>query len=229
MQGIQLVIFDCDGVLVDSEILAARAEAAILAEAGHEIEPEELAERYAGLTTKDMLLAIEAESGLPLQATLLDRMREATDRRLAADVRALDGARQAIARLGLPSCVCSNSRPERIELMLSRTGLLPLFEGRIFSAVATPTKKPKPAPDVFLHAAGEMKADTARCLVMEDSRHGVAAARAAGMRVVGFTGASHAWPGLADQLTEAGAETVISRWGDFAAVLAALSEWARID
>ncbi|MCV0395691.1 MAG: HAD family hydrolase [Rhizobiaceae bacterium] len=229
MQGIELVILDCDGVLVDSEIVAARAEAELLTGVGYAIEPEELAERFAGLTTKDMLLAVEEEAGIPLQASLLERMREATDRRLAREVKAIEGAREAIARLRLPCCVCSNSRTERIELMLNRTGLLPLVAGRIFSASASEEIRPKPAPDVFLHAAREMKVEPARCMVVEDSRHGVAAARAAGMRVIGFTGASHAWPGLADLLTETGAETVIGRWSDFGPVLEALSDWSPIE
>ena len=98
--------------------------------------------------------------------------------------------------------------------------------GTIFSSLDTPSKKPKPAPDVFLHAAAAMAADPARTFVIEDSVHGIAGARAAGMRVIGFTGASHSYPGHADALTEAGAETVIRRWADFKGVVAALSEWS---
>ena len=202
MSTIDLVIFDCDGVLVDSEIIAARVEAEIITAAGVEIEADEIMTRYSGLTVKDMLLAIESERGVPLQASLLDRMREATDRSLKSQVQAIDGVRAAVAGLRLPFCVCSNSRPERIELMLEKTGLLPLFSGRIFSAQATPTARPKPAPDVFLHAAGEMKAEPKRTIVVEDSVHGIAGARAAGMRVIGFTGGSHTFPGHADRLTE---------------------------
>jgi beta-phosphoglucomutase-like phosphatase (HAD superfamily) len=128
-----------------------------------------------------------------------------------------------------PYCICSNSRLERIELMLGRTGLLPLFDGRIYSAQEIPSKRSKPAPDVFLHGAAAMSVEPAKCFVIEDSVHGVHGARAAGMRVIGFTGASHTWPGHADALTEAGAETVINRWSDFAAVVAALSEWSDYD
>ncbi|MDP3896004.1 MAG: HAD-IA family hydrolase [Mesorhizobium sp.] len=224
-----LVIFDCDGVLVDSEIIAARVEAEMLTDAGFPIEAEELAERYAGLTFKDIMLAVEAESEIPFQASMIERTEKLVDKRLAAEVRAIDGAREAVARTAAPRCICSNSSQERLKAMLTKTALLPLFEGRIFSALDTASKLPKPAPDVFLHAAAAMKADPAKTFVIEDSVHGVHGARAAGMRVIGFTGAAHSWPGHADRLTEAGAETVIRRWSDLAAVLAALSEWSEVE
>lgn len=225
-QVIQLVIFDCDGVLVDSEIIAARVETALLAEAGYEIDPVEFAGRYAGLTFRDILLRIEAETGQVFQASLLDRQRAELDRRLAREVRAISGAREAVAAVTLPRCVCSNSRPERLDIMLTKAGLKPLFGDRIFSAVALPEPKPKPAPDVFLHAAAQMKVDPHNCMVIEDSVHGVAAAKSAGARVIGFTGGSHSYPGHADILMEAGAETVINRWPDLAPVLEALAVWS---
>jgi HAD superfamily hydrolase (TIGR01509 family) len=226
MSAMDLVIFDCDGVLVDSEVIAARVEADLITSAGFEISPEEISLDYAGLTFKDILLRIEQKAQIPFQASLIDQAEALTDRRLAAEVRAIDGAREAVRSVEGPRCVCSNSRPERIELMLGKTGLLPLFEGRIFSSLATPSGKPKPAPDVFLHAAGRMNADPARTFVIEDSVHGIAGARAAGMRVIGFTGASHSYPGHADALTDAGAETVIRRWAELQPVLAALAEWS---
>lgn len=221
-----LVIFDCDGVLVDSEILAARVEAEVLTAAGFEISAEELAETYAGLTFKDILMRVEEISNIPFQISLLDRAEELVDRRLRAEVRAIEGVHEAVAAVPVPFCICSNSRSERIDFMLEKVRLLPLFSGRIFSAMETPTGKPKPAPDVFLHAARTLGADPSRCFVIEDSVHGVAGAQAAGMRVIGFTGASHSYPGHADALTEAGAETVIRRWPELKSVLAALSDWS---
>jgi len=221
-----LVIFDCDGVLVDSEIIAARVEADLLTAAGFPIEAEELAEVYAGLTFKDIMLKIEEQSQIPFQASLIDQAEKLVDQRLAAEVRAIEGAHEAVGAVATARCICSNSSSERLEMTLGRTRLLPFFSGRIFSSLDTPSKKPKPAPDVFQHAATTLGADPARTFVVEDSVHGVAGARAAGMRVVGFTGASHSYPGHADALTEAGAETVIRRWADFAGVIAALSEWS---
>lgn len=221
-----LVIFDCDGVLVDSEIIAARVEAELLTLAGFEISAEEIAESYAGLTFKDIMMRVEAKSAIPFQASMIDRAEELVDRKLRSDVRAIDGAREAVAAVTAPRCVCSNSRSERIEFMLEKVGLLPFFTGRIFSALEIPSKKTKPAPDVFLFAAEKLNADPANTFVIEDSVHGVAGARAAGMRVIGFTGAAHSYPGQADALTEAGAETVIRRWAELGGTIAALSEWS---
>ncbi len=221
----QLVIFDCDGVLVDSEIIAARVEASLISAAGFEISAEDIAVHYAGLTFRDILLRLESEANIPFQANLIDKAETAVDERLKREVRMIEGAGQAVLSVQGPRCICSNSTPERLDAMLTRTGLKVLFEDRIFSSVATPSKRPKPAPDVFLHAAGQMGADPAETFVVEDSVHGIAGAKAAGMRVIGFTGGSHTYPGHADQLTEAGAETVINRWRDFNAVLAALSEF----
>ncbi|TIW76435.1 MAG: HAD family hydrolase, partial [Mesorhizobium sp.] len=104
--------------------------------------------------------------------------------------------------------------------------LLPFFAGRIFSGLDIPSKKTKPAPDVFLYAAEKLGANPKNTFVIEDSVHGIAGARAAGMRVIGFTGAGHSYPGHADALTEAGAETVIRRWAELNSTIAALSEWS---
>jgi HAD superfamily hydrolase (TIGR01509 family) len=221
-----LVIFDCDGVLVDSEIIAARIEAELLTLAGYEISAEELAETYAGLTFKDIMLRVEEKSAIPFQASLIDRAEAMVDRKLRSDVRAIDGVREAVATVTTQRCICSNSPSERIEFILEKVGLLPFFASRIFSALETPTGKTKPAPDVFLLAAEKLNANPENTFVIEDSVHGVAGARAAGMRVIGFTGAGHSYPGHADALTEAGAETVIRRWAELKSVIAALSEWS---
>ena len=226
MSRTDLIIFDCDGVLVDSEIIAARVEAELLTAAGYEIEAEDLARLYAGLTFRDIMLRIEKESQQLFQATLIDEAEAMVDRKLRNEVRAIEGVHEAVASVTTKRCICSNSGASRLEAMLTRTQLLPFFEGRIFSSLDTPSAKPKPAPDVFLHAASVMEADPRKTFVVEDSVHGVAGARSAGMRVIGFTGASHSHPGHADMLTEAGAETVIRRWADFPAVVAALSEWS---
>jgi beta-phosphoglucomutase-like phosphatase (HAD superfamily) len=141
-------------------------------------------------------------------------------------VRPIEGAGQAVASVTGPRCLGSNSSTKRVKLSLTRAGLMPLFEGLIFSGLEIPSKRTKPAPDVFLYAAEKLEADPKQTFVIEDSVHGVAGAKAAGMRVIGFTGAAHSYPGHADRLTEAGAETVIRRWAEFPAVLAALCEWA---
>lgn len=222
-----LVIFDCDGVLADSEIIAARVEAQLLTAAGFEITPEELAQTYAGLTFRDILLRIEQETQTPFQASLIDEAARQVDKRLAREVRIIDGALEAVLSVKSKRCICSNSGTKRLDTTMTRIGLKPLFEGAIFSVLDLPSGQPKPAPDIFLHSARKMGADPANSFVIEDSVHGVAGAVAAGMRVIGFTGASHSFSGHADLLTEAGAETVIHRWADFPAVISALSQWSQ--
>ncbi|MBX3596977.1 MAG: HAD family hydrolase [Rhizobiaceae bacterium] len=220
-----LVIFDCDGVLIDSEIIAARVESELLTDAGYPISPEEIAALYSGLNFSEIMLRIEQVANIPFQATLIDKAEALTDQRLR-DVRQIEGAAQAIASVTVPRCICSNSTAERLKMTLATTGLDRFFVDRVFSAMSVPDGKPKPAPDVFLYAAGQLRANPANTFVIEDSVHGIHGAKTAGMRVIGFTGGSHSYPGHADILTEAGAETVINRWRDLEPVLAALSEWA---
>jgi HAD superfamily hydrolase (TIGR01509 family) len=226
MSGFDLILFDCDGVLVDSEIIAARVESQLLTEAGYPISVEEMGERFAGMTWKNILLSIEKEADIPLSASLLDKSEKLLDARLERDVKIIDGVKFALARLTTQRCICSNSSSARLDMMLTKVGLKPYFAPHIYSAKDLGPDRVKPKPDIFLHGAQQFGVDPSRCLVVEDSTHGVHAARAAGMRVVGFTGASHTYPSHADRLTDAGAETVISRMQDLPAVVAALGEWA---
>ena len=225
MEGFDLIIFDCDGVLVDSEIIAAEVESRLLTEAGYPIGVEEMGERFAGMTWHNILLTIEREASIPLSATLLDKSEKLLDARLANEVKVIDGVKFALSRLRRPYCICSNSASHRLDLMLTRVGLKEIFAPHIYSAKDLGPDRVKPKPDIFLHGAAQFGADPARTLVIEDSVHGIQGARAAGMRVVGFTGASHTYPSHADRLTDAGAETVISRMSDLPGVIAALAEW----
>jgi len=228
MDGLDLIIFDCDGVLVDSEIIAAEVESRLLTEAGYPIEAGELAERFAGLTWKDILLAVEREAAIPLQASLLAKSEKILDERLGKSVKGIEGVAAALRQIDAPRCICSNSSDRRLELMLKRTGYFDFFAPNIFSAKSLGENRTKPKPDVFLHAAERMKADPARTIVIEDSVHGVTGARAAGMRVIGFTGASHAYPALAGRLMDAGAETVIARMAELPATVKALAGWSEL-
>ena len=128
-------------------------------------------------------------AAIPFKVSLIDQAEELVDQRLKNEVRTIEGAREAIASVTTKRCICSNSRTERIGFMLEKTGLGPFFTGRIFSSLETPSGKPKPAPDVFLHAASTLGANPANTFVIEDSVHGIAGAKLAGMRVIGFTGA----------------------------------------
>jgi len=225
MQGFDLIIFDCDGVLVDSEIIAAQVESALLTEAGYPISVEEMAERFAGMTWKNILLQVEKDASIPFSASLLDKSEKLLDLKLESEVQAIAGVEAAVARLALKRCICSNSSSARLDMMLGKVGLKPLFAPNIFSAKDLGPDRVKPKPDVFLHGAEKMGVSPSRTVVVEDSIHGIHAARSAGMRVIGFTGASHSYPSHADHLTDAGAETVISRMSDLPGVVAALSEW----
>ncbi len=225
MAAPSLIIFDCDGVLVDSEIIAAEVDAALLTEAGYPISAEDMAERFAGLTWQDILLSVEREAGIPLSASLLDKSEKLLDERLKNEVQAVEDIVEVVSALKLPKCICSNSSSERLKLMLERVGLYELFAPHIFSAKEVGAKKTKPAPDVFLYAAQQFGVDPKDAIVIEDSVHGIHGARAAGMRVIGFTGGAHTYPGHADKLTDAGAETVIHRHKDLAGVIEALSIW----
>jgi len=223
--GFDLIIFDCDGVLVDSEIIAAEVESGLLTEAGYPISAEEMSERFAGMTWQNILFEIEREASIPLSASLLDKSEKLLDVRLEQDVKAIPGVAQALARLPLPRCICSNSSSARLDMMLTKVGLKPLFAPHIYSAKDLGPDRAKPKPDIFLHGAAQFDMHPSQVVVVEDSVHGVHAARSAGMRVIGFTGASHTYPSHADRLTDAGAETVISRMSDLPGVVEALAEW----
>ncbi|MGW9232682.1 HAD family hydrolase [Pseudorhizobium sp. NPDC055634] len=226
MSGFDLIIFDCDGVLVDSEIIAAQVESKLLTEAGYPISVEEMGERFAGMTWRNILLQVEKEVDIPLSASLIDKSEKLLDARLARDVKIIDGVRLALSKMTQQRCICSNSSAHRLDMMLEKVGLKPYFAPHIFSAKDLGPDRVKPKPDIFLHAAEAFGVKPSNVLVIEDSVHGIHGARAAGMRVVGFTGASHTYPSHADRLTDAGAETVISRMADLPAVTAALTEWA---
>lgn len=228
MSSPDLIIFDCDGVLVDTETIAARSEAQLLTEAGYPVTAEDMMERYAGMTFTDILKEVEREAGIPLQASLIEKSERLLDQRLAREAKSVPGAAQALADAHVPTCVCSNSSEGRLDITLTRSGLKPLVEGRVYSASQLGLKS-KPAPDVFLHAAEARGAKPANTFVIEDSVPGVTAAKAAGMRVIGFTGGSHSYPAHADRLIEAGAETVISRLADLHPLIEAMAEFGVLD
>jgi HAD superfamily hydrolase (TIGR01509 family) len=220
-----LYAFDCDGVLVDSEILASKVDAEHLTEVGYPITPEEVSRRFAGLTSREIMEIVGTELGRPLPESFFEETRVEIDRRLAQSLKAVAGVHELLDRLKEPRCICSNSSGERLKLSLEKTELYDRFEPYVYSAVEVGDRRPKPAPNVYLHAAEQFSVDPREMLVLEDSIFGVTAAVAAGARVVGFTGGSHAWPGLGDLLIEAGAETVIRRLADLPKVAAALMVW----
>ena len=184
-----LVLFDCDGVLVDSERLVIDIDVAAVTAAGWPMTREQAIEAFVGRSDADVMAMIEAQVGHPLPPGW-DAAWEADYRRVFDELlEPVPGVRAAVEQVvarGRRTCVASSGSHDKMRRTLARTGLAHLFEGRIFSA--TEVERGKPAPDLFLHAASRMQVDPDRCVVVEDSRYGVAAARSAGMRVVGFAG-----------------------------------------
>jgi HAD superfamily hydrolase (TIGR01509 family) len=219
------IMFDCDGVLVDSEIIASAVDAELFTRLGYEITPDQVTRRFAGLTAKAIAEIVEAELGRPLPDAFFAEHQEELDRRLAAELKAVPGIHDLLDRLDGPRCICSNSSGARLKISLEKTRLYDRFKPYIYSAVEVGNYEPKPAPNVYLHALKAFGVPAREALVVEDSVFGIAAARAAGARVVGFTGGAHTWPGHADLLTEAGAETVIRRFSDLPKVAEAFMAW----
>jgi HAD superfamily hydrolase (TIGR01509 family) len=217
--GPDLVIFDCDGVLVDSEPIFNRAHAAILSDCGYRITPELVGDRFCGISDAEMLAAIEREWGKRLPADYRERVTALTDKACATELTSFPGLVEALDRIPARVCVASSSSPERIRKSLGIVGLLDRFEPNIFSAVMV--ARSKPAPDLFLHAAREMSADPARTVVIEDSVPGVRAAVAAKMAVIGFCGGSHCPAGHADILRRNGATAVLADFRDLPASISA--------
>ena len=183
---LDLVIFDCDGVLVDSERLMVRVEVALLAELGWPLSEAEVVERFMGRSPAAMAEAVRAQLGDGLPADWQERLDRGYRTAYEAELRPVDGVVEALDRITVPTCVASSGSHEAIRHTLGLTGLLGRFEGRIFSA--TEVAEGKPAPDLFLHAAARMGAEPHACAVVEDSRYGVEAARAAGMHAFGYAG-----------------------------------------
>ncbi|WP_336278971.1 HAD family hydrolase [Bartonella sp. CB175] len=229
MPQIDLVIFDCDGVLVDSEYLSVKIGSQLLKQIGYEISPEEFSKHYAGLTFIDLLKKVEQETKKIISAHLIDQMSELFRAQIKTELRAIDGIREAleVIKSRYPYCICSNSGSVDIQEMLTISDLYDLFDdkNKVFSAPEVGTKKAKPAPDVFLFAAQQLHVKPTNTIVIEDSIHGVTAAKTAGMRVVGFTGGSHSYPSHSNALVDAGAETSITTHAHLPEVLEAMAVW----
>jgi HAD superfamily hydrolase (TIGR01509 family) len=219
-----LTIFDCDGVLIDSEIISAEVNAEHFREIGFEISAAEINERFVGMTGPQIMAVIEEEIGRAVPEDFETRVEAEIDRRLAR-VKPIAGVHDLLDLLDGPRCICSNSSSARLRLSLEATQLWDRFRPYVFSAADVRQGRGKPHPDVFLHAAETFAVDPATVVVIEDSATGVTAASAAGMRVIGFVGGAHTWQGHAERLMDAGAETVVRRLNEVPAVVEALRGW----
>lgn len=186
----KLVIFDCDGVLVDSEPLSIDVLVRVLRKAGVDMDADEATERFLGKSLKTTTDILHEDYGLAVDDHFLERMRLDLYQRFRQELQPVAGVSAALDLLDIPRCVASSSQMERIRLSLTITGLIDKLAPYLFSS--TMVARGKPAPDLFLHAAAEMATLPENCIVVEDSPAGIEAAQAAGMRVFAFAGASHA-------------------------------------
>ena len=212
-----LVIFDCDGVLIDSQVIQCRIDAVELTRLGFTVTAEELARQFIGTATKDVQAHVETKLGRPLPSDFEVTRDRLVDAAYKTELRAVAGVAELLGRIGLPVCVASNAQLDRLREVLALTGLLNYFEPNVFGADLV--ARPKPAPDLFLHAAACLNVSPPHCVVIEDSETGIRAAKAAGMQVLGFYGAGHCFPGYEQVLIAAGASAVFRSMGELLALL----------
>jgi HAD superfamily hydrolase (TIGR01509 family) len=213
LQDLDLIIFDCDGVLVDSEVLSCQCLSESLATYGIALGLTEALELFLGLNTAAVLQHYGGQ-GRPIPTSFLTDLKSRVRRTFQAALQPIPGVASLLDRLHTPFCLASSSDLERVSLSLARTGLASYFGDRLYTSQMV--ARGKPAPDLFLYAAEKMQAEPARTLVIEDSLSGITAAKAAGMTVWGFFGGSHyqSRDGRAI-LRAAGADKVFDRMADF--------------
>lgn len=212
-----LVIFDCDGVLVDSERIAHEVLNGMLAERGLALSFDETVQRFIGTSLPVCLQRVGELLGGPTPPEFMPEFARRTRLAFQAGLTVVPGVEAVLDGLAGPCCVASNGNHAKVNFTLGHTGLLHRFEGRIFTAEDVP--RPKPAPDLFLHAAQRMGATPGDTTVVEDTPTGIAAARAAGMRAIGFAAMTPAW-----RLREAGADVVVATMPEVGQLLAQAGE-----
>jgi HAD superfamily hydrolase (TIGR01509 family) len=220
-QLLKLVIFDCDGVLVDSEPISIDLLLELIQSAGGDMSRQVAYERYLGQSIAKIVGDLEAEHSLSVSGGLLDSMRLGLYERFRRELRPIEAVGEALANLAIPYCVATSSQPERVKLSLAVTGLLPRFGDNIFCA--SMVTHGKPAPDLFIYAAKRMGVEPQACVVVEDSPAGIIAAKSAGMRVIGFTGGSHAVPARLDtKIRKLSPDLILSDMRDLQGAIATL-------
>jgi HAD superfamily hydrolase (TIGR01509 family) len=202
--GRGLIIYDFDGVIADSEVLANAVLAEIVTELGRPTTLEDSYHQYMGKRFAEVVAAIETSVGTPLPDGFAEAYQAQTLARFRRDLCAVPGAREHIAAFSeTAKCIASSSSPDRLALCLDVLGLQSVFGPYVFSASSV--ARGKPHPDIFLHAAERMGVAPAHCVVIEDSTSGVEAGRAAGMTVIGLLAGGHIQPGHDQRLRLAGA------------------------
>jgi HAD superfamily hydrolase (TIGR01509 family) len=213
-----LIIFDCDGVVIDSMRLLTEVESEAYESVGINMSPKELALRFSGVGDFEVYRILAQETGRVIPPDMAARIERRKKEVFAERLKPVDGIREAVAAIETtPRCIASGTAVDLLHYSLRIAGLYDLFAPHIYSAEMVP--RGKPCPDLFLHAANEMGYAPETCLVIEDGVAGVKAGRAAEMRVFGFTGGSHCDPEHADRLKAAGAELVFSNMRELPALI----------
>ncbi|HET7333522.1 MAG TPA: HAD-IA family hydrolase [Rhizomicrobium sp.] len=221
---ISALIFDCDGVLVDSEILAHEVEIATLAEFGLDYDLADFRDRFMGMSNKAFYAALDDDARARLGRSIMPDVKEIMHVRyyeiMRTRLQAVPGVLECVANVRQTKAVASSSTAEGLDFKLKKTGLWDHFAPHVYSA--DHVTHSKPAPDLFLHAAAALGVNPAHCLVIEDSVNGVLAARAAGMMVWGFGGGAHMDGSCERALLDAGAARFVGNWTQAGALIAGL-------
>ena len=222
----ELVIFDCDGVLVNSEQIYIDSEIEFLSDAGLQFEPRAYMEAFMGLSPDAWRVKLETtaqeRSGRPLPEDFFESLHAFTMQRFETELEAISGVRGAVSSLETACCVASSTPLPILHWKLEHTGIADLFSAGVFSSDMV--DRGKPAPDLFFHAAATLGAEPERCIVVEDSANGVLAGQAAGMKVIGFTGGGHCHPDQEAILTSNGAHAVIDDFSNLEPTISRLAD-----
>lgn len=206
---LDLIIFDCDGVLVDSEIIGIKLTVSLLNQQGVDIDVAKFTRLYSGLVWEALIEQVHRDTGVRVSASISQHFYSQLMTAFATDLERVAGSIEVISNITTPKCICSNSGSEQLDYMLTQTRLKSLFAPYIYSAQDLGPGRGKPEPDIFLHGAQQFNAQPVNTLVIEDSVHGVMAAKRAGMYVVGFIGGAHTTSDHQSRLITAGADVVI--------------------
>ena len=214
----ELIIFDCDGVLIDSELDGCQMEATMLNQAGINISTQDVIKRFTGMPAKKMYQILEEENNVKLPFDFHNIVTKKTLELFEKQLKPIKGVKEFLEKNDAPVCVASGSNPERLEKTLKKTELYDFFAPNIFSTSLV--QNGKPAPDIFYYCAEKMLIPPVRCLVIEDSASGIIGAKKAGMNVLGFIGGSHCLPNHSEILQKAGADNIFSDMKDLAQIIA---------
>lgn len=201
---IKHILFDNDGTIVDSEIIAVRATLQLLRPYGFMMDEQEYSRRFPGLLERDILAILQREYGVEVRADYFEQLRDLHNLGFDRDLQVIAGMEAIFRGMRVPKSMVSNGSVRHVERCLQRVGLRDALDGFIFSAEQV--AQPKPHPDVYWHALEQLALHPSETMAVEDSPTGVASAKEAGLRVVGFLGAAHIFDGHGERLLDAGAD-----------------------